>query len=195
MGRLKDKKGNLVTEQDLINACIDNDPSAQKILFERFATKMLGVCSRYCPNVEDARDALHEGFIKVFRLIHKFKGNSTLETWMTRLMINTSIDHYKKSMKFVHYENSEDIHALGDDDQSYYIEVDDVKKASLQELQMIIQMLPKGYQIVFKLYAVEGYSHKEIASELNITEGTSKSQLARARGQLKKLLKENLNIG
>jgi RNA polymerase sigma factor (sigma-70 family) len=194
LGRLKDKKENLITEQELIDACIDNDPSAQKILFERYATKMLGICSRYCQNIEDARDALHEGFIKVYRLLHKFKGNSTLETWMTRLMINTSIDHYKKSMKFVHYESSEDVHALNDD-QSYSMEIDEEKKVDADELNNIIQMLPDGYRMVFNLYAVEGYTHKEIAKELNISEGTSKSQLARARMQLQKLLKENLNIG
>jgi len=183
-----------LAEQELINACIDNDPSAQKILFEKYAAKMLGICSRYCPNIEDARDALHEGFIKVFKLIHKFKGKSTLETWMTRLMINTSIDHYKKSMKFVHYENSDEVHALGDGDQAYQIDVDE-GRIDAKELYMIIEMLPQGYKMVFNLYAVEGYSHKEIAEELDISEGTSKSQLARARALLRKLLKEKLNIG
>lgn len=183
----------MVNEQDIVKACIDNDPSAQKILFETYATKMLGVCSRYCPNIEDARDALHEGFIKVFRLISKFQGNSSLETWMTRLMINTSIDHFKKSLRFVHYENSDDVYALSDDDQSYMIDADGLE-VDEQKLLEIINQLPDGYKIVFNLYAVEGFSHKEIAAQLNISEGTSKSQLARARKHLQKLLKEQLNI-
>ena len=81
MFRQRDKRDDLDAEQEIIQACIANDPKAQRKLFEMYATKMLGVCSRYCPNMEDARDALHEGFIKVFRLIEKFKGNSALETW------------------------------------------------------------------------------------------------------------------
>jgi RNA polymerase sigma factor (sigma-70 family) len=185
----------LVNEQDIVKACIDNDPSAQKILFEKYATRMLGVCSRYCPNIEDARDALHEGFIKVFRLIEKFKGNSTLETWMTRIMINTSIDHFKKSLRFVHYENSDDVHAQSDEDTSYQIDTDEGNNVDSKQLYHIINQLPEGYKIVFNLYAIEGYTHKDIASELGISEGTSKSQLARARKLLQKLLKEQLNIG
>lgn len=165
------------------------------MLFEMYAARMLGVCSRYCPNIEDARDALHEGFIKVFRLLEKFRGNSSLETWMTRLMINTSIDHYKKSLKFVHYENSDDVHALNDDDEACYIETDEETTVTAQQLHDVIKELPDGYRMVFNLYAVEGFSHKEISLQLNISEGTSKSQLARARGLLKKLLKEKLNIG
>ncbi|MCB0733999.1 MAG: RNA polymerase sigma factor [Flavobacteriales bacterium] len=160
-----------------------------------YATKMLGVCSRYCPNMEDARDALHEGFIKVFRLIEKFKGNSALETWVTRIMINTSIDHFKKSIKYIHYESSEDVHALSNEDQAYYIESDDSQQVTSKQLLEVINKLPDGYRLVFNLYAVENYTHKEIAQELGISEGTSKSQLARARVHLKKLLKEELNLG
>jgi len=124
----------LDNEQDLIIACIKNDPNAQKVLFERYAAKMLGICSRYCPNIEDARDALHEGFIKVFRLIEKFKGNSTLETWITRLMINTSIDHFKKSLKFVHYENDDDVHAMDPEKTDYEIETEEDETVNIKDL-------------------------------------------------------------
>jgi len=185
----------LATEQDIISACIDNDPRAQKILFENYAPKMLGVCARYCSNMEDAKDALHEGFIKIFRLIGNFKGNSTLETWMTRLMINTSIDHFKKSIKYVHYEDQEKVLEHSDDEKSYIIEIEEDEKINMADLYGVIQQLPDGYRLVFNLYAMEGYSHQEIADELKISLGTSKSQLARARKLLKKLVKEQLNVG
>ncbi len=189
------KERNLASEQDIISACIDNDSRAQKILFENYAPKMLGVCARYCSNMEDAKDALHEGFIKVFQRIEKFKGTSTLETWMTRLMINTSIDHFKKSTKYMHFEEAEKVHEYGNDDTSYILTLEDDDEVKLSDLHKIIAQLPDGYRMVFNLYAIEGYSHNDIAKELKISTGTSKSQLARARMLLKKLVKEQLNIG
>jgi RNA polymerase sigma factor (sigma-70 family) len=189
------KERNLASEQDIVSACIDNDSRAQKILFEKYAPKMLGVCARYCSNVEDAKDALHEGFIKVFQRIENFKGTSTLETWMTRLMINTSIDHFKQSIKYLHFEEPEKVYEYSDDDTSYILNLEDDEEVKLGELYKIIAQLPDGYRMVFNLYAIEGYSHNDIAKELNISAGTSKSQLARARVMLKKLLKEQLNIG
>lgn len=189
------KERNLASEQDIISACIDNDSRAQKILFENYAPKMLGVCARYCSNMEDAKDALHEGFIKVFQRIENFKGTSTLETWMTRLMINTSIDHFKKSTKYLHFEDSEKVHEYGNDDTSYILNLEDEEEVRLSDLHKIIAQLPDGYKMVFNLYAIEGYSHNDIAKELKISTGTSKSQLARARMMLKKLVKEQINIG
>ncbi|MFT5511670.1 MAG: RNA polymerase sigma factor (sigma-70 family) [Bacteroidia bacterium] len=189
------KERNLATEQDIISACIDNDSRAQKILFENYAPKMLGVCARYCSNMEDAKDALHEGFIKVFQRIEKFKGSSTLETWMTRLMINTAIDNFKKSTKYMHFEDAEKVHEYSNDDTSYILNLEDDQEVRMSDLRKVIAQLPDGYKMVFNLYAVEGYSHNQIAEELNISTGTSKSQLARARTLLKKLVKEQLNIG
>ncbi|MFT5723032.1 MAG: RNA polymerase sigma factor (sigma-70 family) [Bacteroidia bacterium] len=190
------KERNLTSEQDIISACIDNDSRAQKILFENYAPKMLGVCARYCSNMEDAKDALHEGFIKVFQRIEKFKGTSTLETWMTRLMINTAIDQFKKSTKYLHFEEAEKVHEYSDDDSSYILNLeDDEEEVRLSDLYKIIAQLPDGYKMVFNLYVIEGYSHNNIAKELKISAGTSKSQLARARKMLKKLVKEQLNIG
>ena len=189
------KENKLASEQDLISACIDNDSRAQKILFETYAPKMLGVCARYCSNMEDAKDALHEGFIKVFRLIGNFKGNSTLETWMTRLMINTSIDHFKKSIKYLHFEEHEKVHQYSDEESSYSIQIEEEEQIKTEDIYKIIEQLPEGYRLVFNLYVIEGYTHKEIAGELGISAGTSKSQLARARTMLKKLVKEQLNIG
>ena len=189
------KERKLATEQDIISACIDNDSRAQKILFENYAPKMLGVCARYCSNMDDAKDALHEGFIKIFGLIQNFKGNSTLETWMTRLMINTAIDQFKKSTKFLHFEEHEKVHAYSNEDQFFILEFEEEDEIKNKDLYKIIEQLPDGYRVVFNLYAIEGYTHKEIAEELNISVGTSKSQLARARTMLRKLVKEQLNIG
>ncbi len=188
------KKDNLANEQELISACIDNNPRAQKLLFEMYAGKMLGVCSRYCPNLEDAKDALHEGFIKIFKQIDKFNGNSKLQTWMTRIMIFTAIDHFKRSIKFNYYENDEDIYKATNKEISEEVEYDD-EKVNINDLYAVINELPQGYKMVFNLYAIDGFTHKQIAEKLGISEGTSKSQLARARKLLQTLVKEKLNLG
>lgn len=188
------KKDNLANEQELISACIKNDPAAQKLLFEEYAGKLLGVCARYCPNLEDAKDALHEGFIKIFRQMDKFNGKSKLQTWMTRIMIYTAIDHFKGSIKFSFYENDEDIYTASNRNLSEEVAYDE-NQINISDLYKIINELPDGYKVVFNLYAIDGFTHKQIAEKLGITVGTSKSQLARARKQLQKLVKEKLNIG
>jgi len=187
------KEDNLLNEQELISACIQNNPRAQKILFETYAGKMLGVCARYCPNMEDAKDAMHEGFIKIFQQISKFKGNSKLQTWMTRLMIYTAIDHFKESIKFQHFENAEDVYTASNKDLVEEIEYDD-KKVNIKDLYAIINELPKGYKMIFNMYSIDGFTHKQIAEKLSISEGTSKSQLARARKQLQQLVKERIRF-
>lgn len=186
------KTNNLDNEQELISACVRKEANAQRMLFERYAGKMLGICSRYCINMDDAKDALHEGYIKVFNQIDRFKGNAKLETWMTRIMINTAIDHFKQSVKYKEFTEKD---AYLEEGSSYELELDEDQKVELQDLYAVISKLPDGYRHIFNLYAIEGYTHKEIAKELGISEGTSKSQLARSRGLLKKLLKEELNIG
>lgn len=187
------KEFNLDNEQDLITACIRKEANAQKMLFDLYAGKMLGVCARYCPNLEDAKDALHEGYIKIFNQIERFKGTSKLETWMTRIMINTAIDHFKNSVKYKVF--TEQAHETFYDEDSYILELEEHEEISVKQIYQLINALPDGYRHIFNLYAIEGFSHKEIAISLNISEGTSKSQLARARKLLQKLLKEQLNIG
>lgn len=177
----------------LVKGCANNDPNAQKILFEAYARKMLGVCARYCPNIEDAKDAMHDGFIKVFKQLERFKGDSKLETWITRIMINTAIDQFKKSIRYKGFENNEDIYALSHEDYSEEIMVED-RNSNLQKLVELVQNLPDGYRIIFNLYAIEGYKHHEIAEELGISVGTSKSQLARARKLLQKLVRQEINF-
>jgi RNA polymerase sigma factor (sigma-70 family) len=188
------KEENLYNEQKLISACINNDPSAQKLLFETYASSMLSVCARYCPNMEDAKDAMHEGFIKIFQQIDKFQGNSKLKTWMTRLMIYTAIDHFRQSIKFAHYENDEEVYAAASTSYADDVVEYDDEKIDIKELYAAINALPQGYKTIFNMYAIDGFSHKQIAEKLKISDGTSKSQLARARKQLQDILKTRLTI-
>ncbi|MBR9861222.1 RNA polymerase sigma factor [bacterium] len=187
------KQDNLKNEQEIISACIKRDPNAQQLLFNQYAGKLLGVCARYCTNLDDAKDALHEGFLKIFNQIDRFKGGSKLETWMTRIMIYTAIDHFKKSIKWKPMD-AEQMSSI-QEDEAVEIEIEEKEEISLNQIYQIISKLPDGYRIIFNLYAIEGYTHSEIAKELEISEGTSKSQLARARKLIKKMLKEEHNIG
>lgn len=177
---------NLDNEKELIEACLRREPKAQRYLFDKYGSRMLGVCSRYCRNMEDARDAMQDGFVKIFGILDKFNGQSKLETWMTRVMMNTAIDHFKRENKFVLYEDAENI--VKDDGESDVLFVEEEREISEEEILNILQELPDGYRIVFNMYAIEGLGHKEIAEKLGISEGTSKSQLARARMHLRNLL-------
>lgn len=189
------KKGELINEKQFIHACINGDPEAQQYLFEHYAPKLLGVCARYCRNTDEARDAMQEGFIKIFRILNQFNFKSKLETWMTRIMINTAIDQYRKSSKFMLYESADEVHRYHSEDmeEESMLDADCLKGSKTKDILRLIQELPEGYRIVFNMYAIEGYSHHEIAEELNISVGTSKSQLARARKTLRtKLISEGI---
>ena len=157
---------------------------AQKLIYEQYYSAMLGVCLRYASNQEDALDILHDGFIKVFKNIHRYEQGTSLNAWIRRLMINTSIDYYRKLIKR-RTENIDTVLDLKGKD------VDAVSKCSEKEILGAVQSLTPAYRAVFNLYVLEGYSHKEIAQELNISESTSKSQLSRARSAIKELLVEN----
>jgi len=167
-------------ESDLIKACIEGKRSAQAHLYHLHSAKMFGICLRYANNYHSAEDILQDGFIKVFQNIDRFKGSGSFEGWLKRIFINTSIEHYRKQIKI-------------DDEPDGAVEVSDLEGIGhenlvVQDMLNMIQTLSPGYRTVFNMYAIEGYSHKEIAEILNITEGTSKSQLARARMLLQKML-------
>jgi len=163
-------------ESKLIKKSIKGDAEAQRVLFNRFAPKMLGVCLRYAKNKNQAEDILQEGFIKVFFNIKKFKGGS-LEGWIRRIMVNTSLDEIRKSTKF---KKNISIENINEKEKSYILE-----GLMAQDILNIIKKMPSGYRIVFNLFAIEGYSHKEIAKKLGVSESTSKSQYFRARAFLK----------
>lgn len=174
--------GNYIpSESDLIKGCIDGDPQMQKMLYQIFSSKMYGVCLRYSENVEDANDILQEGFIKVYKNIGKFRSEGSFEGWIRRIFINTSIEHFRKKIK----------HNIISEVQENTVEADSVNvldSLSTKDILKAINQLSPGYKAVFNMHVIEGYSHKEIADILGITEGTSKSQLARAKGILKKIL-------
>ena len=168
-------------EQNFITACIRKERWAQKKLYEEHYSKMMGVCLRYSNNREDALDILHEGFIKVFKNISKYQPGTSIAAWIRRIMVNTSIDFYRKNIR----RRTEDI------DKAYQVSSDDADAISLcgeKEILACIQTLPPAYRAVFNLYVIEGYAHKEIADQLGITESTSRSNLVKARLKLKALL-------
>lgn len=170
-------------EARLIAGCLAEERWAQKQLYEKHYGKMMGLCLRYSNNTEDAKDILNEGFIKVFRYLQRYKIGTSLEGWIRRIMINTSIDYYRKAIR----HRTEDLEVA---EQSPTIDEDPICKYSAKEILSIIQQLPPSYRAVFNLYAIEGYSHKEIAEQLDISESTSRSNLVKARTKLKALLTE-----
>jgi len=174
---------------ELIERCKKNDRIAQREIFEMYAAKMLTMCMRYCRNADDAQDMLQDGFIKVFENIGKFKAESSLDTWMSRIFINVSLNQYRKAhMKYSHVEFEGDKHDKNDrsewDDDS-----DELEEHEVEIVIEAIQSLPEIYRIIINLYAIDGMSHSQIAKTLDISEGTSKSRLSRGR----LLLKERLN--
>jgi len=168
-------------EEDFIQACVRNEKWAQKKLYEDYYGSMMPLCMRYTNNREDALDVLHEGFIKVFRNISKYKPGTSLNSWIRRIMVNTSIDYYRKMSR----RRTEDLDTVFDVSTS---EPDAISKMSAQEIIDALQTLTPAYRTVFNLYVIEGYPHKEIAKILNITESTSRSNLVKSRTKLKNIL-------
>jgi RNA polymerase sigma factor (sigma-70 family) len=175
-------------ESTLIEQCLKGSSLAQKKLFEKFAPKMLFVCQRYCKNTEEAEDVLQEGFVKIFQSLPKYTNQGTLEGWMRRIFVNTALDILRKEKNFKLNSSLSDVDFMisNNEKTSDNIEAEDLLK--------LISNMPKGYQIVFNMFAVEGYSHKEIAELLSITEETSKSQYFRARTYLRKQLEKNEEV-
>jgi RNA polymerase sigma factor (sigma-70 family) len=171
-----------MTEQTILVGCINNDPSAQRELYNRYSPKMLSVCYRFGNSREDAEDMLQEGFIKIFTQIHTFQNKGAFEGWIRRIIVHTCINFLKKNKKF---SNSIDL------DQADYLEVKEETMPSVMQARQIIEcirQLPLGYRTVLNLYAMEGYSHKEIADMLDIEESTSRSQYTRAKVMLEGIL-------
>lgn len=171
-------------EKTLIKECLKQNQSAQTELYASFSGKMFGVCLRYAKNRMDAEDLLHEGFLKVLTNLKKYRGEGSFEGWMRRIMINTSINFYrtKTSNFMVHIDEVFDLEIS---------DVDAVSRMSEKELVSHIQELPDGYRMIFNMYVVEGYKHKDIAEILNISESTSKTQLLKAKKSLQQKLKDN----
>jgi RNA polymerase sigma factor (sigma-70 family) len=171
-----------MTEEQMLAGSIKNNASAQEAFYNRFSPKMLGVCYRFARNREDAEDMLQEGFIKIFTQLHQYRNEGALEGWIRRIIVHTCINVLKKNKKFS--ESVDIIHA-----NSIYVR-EDMIPSIMQAKQVVecIRMLPMGYKTVLNLYAIEGYSHKEIAGMLEIEESTSRSQYTRAKAMLEDIL-------
>ncbi len=171
-----------MTEEIMLQGCLENLSSAQENLYSRFSPRMLGVCYRYAHNREDAEDMLQEGFIKVYSQIHQYKGSGALEGWIRKIVVHTCINVLKKNKKFS--DSVDLIHASS-------IQISDNNIPSILQAKQVVEcirLLPIGYRTVLNLYAIEGYSHKEISVILEIEESTSRSQYTRARALLEEIL-------
>lgn len=164
----------IFSDSDLIEGCIRGDRKLQHELYNRFASKMYGVCLRYAGNAEEAEDILQEGFIKVFNKIGSFRSEGSFEGWIRRIFVNTAIEHFRKKIYLQPITDYEE-----DTVEGKYISVLD--SLAEKDIIQLVQQLSPGYRTVFNMYVVEGYTHKQIAEALNISEGTSKSQLSRAK--------------
>lgn len=169
-------------EQQLISGCQNGDRRAQKQLYEAFSGKMMGVCLRYCKDRETARDLLHDGFLKVYSHIVDYEGKGSFEGWIRRIMINTALEHIRKQNDGGYRLNIEEAYTLSNGDICI------LDKMQAEELIKLIQKLPNIYRTVFNLFVVEGYSHREIADEMNITESSSRVYLTRAKQSLQEML-------
>lgn len=172
-----------IDEETLIKRCLKRDPKAQKALYEQFASKMMGVCRRYLSNVEEAEEALSNGFIKVFTNLERYESKGSFEGWIRKIMVRECLMYLRSKKSFVEYTDQIEKHdtqiTFGAD-----LELDK------EELMTLIDELPDGYRTVFNMYAIEGYKHQEIAVMLNISESTSKTQLLRARKLLQTKIEE-----
>ncbi len=176
-----------ITEEQIRQGCVNNDRKYQQMLYNMFSAKMFSVCLRYANEYNSAQDLLQEGFVKVFKNIEKFRGEGSFEGWVRRIFVNTAIEHYRKQVN---------LYALHDSDVKGFEHYEDNALETLkhQDVMKMIQKLSDGYRTVFNLYVVEGFSHKEIGDMMGISEGTSKSQLARARYLLQKMITEHADV-
>ena len=173
------------SEKEFIDACVRNERWAQKRLYEEHYSQMMGVCLRYARNEHDALDVLQEGFIKVFRNITKYQPGTTLAAWIRRIMVNTAIDYYRKNIR----RRTEDLDTAF---ELKSMDADAISQCSEKEILEAVQQLTPAYRVVFNLYVIEGYSHKEIADLMEITESTSRSNLVKSRMKLRQIINKKL---
>lgn len=177
-------KSTSMSIEQIIERCARKDARAQKMLYEMFGPRLFAICHRYASSEQEAQDILQDGFIKIFEKIDLYKGEGSFEGWMRRIVVNTALDLLRKNKK-LRYQV--DIDAI-----SYSLSSNDSVMSDLaaEELLRILQGIPVGYRTVFNLYAIEGYSHKEIAEQLEITISTSKSQFSRAKAVLRGIVEK-----
>lgn len=172
-----------LSDQELVAACLKHHRKAQRELYDRFSPMMKGVCMRYASSEIEADDILQDSFIKVFKHLNGYKDNGKLGAWIRKITVNTAIEFYRKRTTQTQHLNDLALEAETRGSIELFETID------LEILQQEIQKLPDGFRVVFNLYAIEGYTHKEIGEKLGISIGTSKSQFSRA----KKLLQKKVN--
>ncbi|MFT4523502.1 MAG: RNA polymerase sigma factor (sigma-70 family) [Bacteroidia bacterium] len=178
-----------MSDEELIEGCIHEDRDVQGMLYNKYANKMYGVCLRYCNSKEEAEDVLQDAFVKIFDKISLFRGDGSFEGWIRRIMVNTALRSKDKRARKFEPNRLEDVPEPIFDSQV-------IASINAREIMDLVRVMPEGYQHVFNLCAVEGYSHKEIGEILHINESTSRSQYARARKYLMNLLqKRNVEHG
>ncbi len=182
----RDKQiGNLsISDEMLVSGCLKGESSSQKSLYEKYKVQLFRVCLRYAKDRAEAEDMLQDGFIKIFTDLHQFTFQGPLGAWMRRVVVNIALQLIRKNKRF---QMNEDIESIADE---YQTDASVFSQMNVKALTKLIQTLPDGYRIVFNMYVVEGYSHKEIAEQLNIKVNTSKSQLSKAKATLRKMLEK-----
>jgi RNA polymerase sigma factor (sigma-70 family) len=175
-----------ISDSDLIRGCMESDRRMQEELYRRFSPRMYAVCLRYAGNAEEAEDILQEGFIKVFKKLDSFRNEGSFEGWIRRIFVNTAIEHFRRKKYLLPVTEKEENSIEGK-----YISVLD--ELGAKDIMALVQELSPGYRTVFNMYVVEGYTHKEIADQLGISEGTSKSQLSRAKVILQDMVRTHID--
>jgi RNA polymerase sigma factor (sigma-70 family) len=178
-----------LTDRQLVEACLENQRSAQYELYNRFSPKLFAVAIRYLKDKEEAKDALQVAFIKAFEHLKSFRFDCPLEAWLRRIVINTSIRTLQSRKQWIGLDGSDSDYVIDKHASEQNLGLENLK---MEQLMEVIHSLPEGCQMVFSMFAIDGYKHQEIAEILEISEGTSKSQYSRAKELIiKKLNKEN----
>ncbi len=170
----------------LIKGCIRGDKNSQKALYKHFYGYAMSICLRYSKNKEEAIEVLNDGFMKVFTKTNKYDPSKSFKGWIRKIMINTALDNYRQNLKYYHNQDLESTQLAAAKENV-------LSELSYQEIVQMVQQLSPAYRTVFNLYVIDGYTHEEIAELLNISTGTSKSNLSKAREKLREMLKKNKN--
>ncbi|OFX26448.1 MAG: hypothetical protein A2033_16325 [Bacteroidetes bacterium GWA2_31_9] len=179
--------------EKLVIACAKGDRRSQQIVYKAFYGKMLGVCVRYSSNRDEAKDLLHDSFIKIFEKLKNFKNEGSLEGWVRRIVVNNAIDFVRAKKEFVlNYDDESQFENIPDDNH-FDSDIEEMKKIKAEIILSFVQKLSPAYKTVFNMYVIESYTHKEIADYLEISVGSSKSNLAKAKMKLREMFEKYKN--
>ncbi|HEX6193580.1 MAG TPA: sigma-70 family RNA polymerase sigma factor [Chitinophagaceae bacterium] len=181
--KLTPERNQNISELDLISGCMEGNRRMQEELYRRFSPRMYAVCLRYAGNAEEAEDILQEGFIKIFKKLDSFRGEGSFEGWIRRIFVNTAIEHFRRKRYLQPVTEKEENTIEGKS-------LSALDGLAEKDILALVRQLSPGYRTVFNMYVVEGYTHKEIGDMLGISEGTSKSQLSRAKVILQDMVRQ-----